>query len=292
MPNNKPLIYGLLAVLCWSTVATAFKIALSLVDLFQLLFVASLTASVLLCAIVLFQGRGQALMTEFRRHWRLTLIAGVLNPVIYYLILFKAYELLPAQAAMSINYTWAIVMAWMAVVFLRQPLIRMDFVAAVICYIGVVVIATGGDLSMLGDTSVTGIGLALLSTVVWAGYWTLNVKDQRSPTTGLCLNFLVALPVTALLCGWLSDFRMEVEGIAASIYVGAMEMAIGFVLWSTALRLTDNASRVSNLIFLSPILSLVFIATILGEPVMASTLAGLVMILLGLVAQQWGHRSN
>ena len=113
-PDKRALTYALTAVLCWSTVATAFKIALSHADLFQLLFISSLTASAILSGIVLVQGRGPLLLEEFRRHWRLTLIAGALNPVIYYIVLFKAYDLLPAQAAMSINYTWAIVMAWMA----------------------------------------------------------------------------------------------------------------------------------------------------------------------------------
>ena len=72
-----------------------------------------------------------------------TLIAGVLNPVIY-LVLFQAYELLPAQVAMSINYTWATVLVS------RQPfpqrLVLVDGIAALVCYSGVFIIATGGQL--------------------------------------------------------------------------------------------------------------------------------------------------
>ena len=51
-------------------------------------------------------------------------------------------------------------------------------------------------------------------------------------------------------------------------------------------QLTDKPIRVSSLIFLAPPLSLVFIATVLGEPVATSTLAGLLLILAGLVGQQ------
>lgn len=284
------MFYGLGAVLSWSTVATAFKIALSLVDTFQLLFFATLTASVILVMLVSFRFGVTTLARNFLSHWKLTLLAGLLNPIVYYNLLFRAYDLLPAQVALSINYTWAIVLTLMAVVFLKQKIQRVDFIAAGVCYAGVVVIATGGNLTSLQVADSMGVMLALLSTFVWAAYWILNVKDGREPMVGLCLNFLVALPVTAFACYLFSDFEVPVKGLLAASYVGMAEMAAGFLFWSAALKLSSNASRVSNLIFLSPFISLVFIHFILEEPVTAATIAGLVLIVAGLVTQQLVHQ--
>ena len=42
-----------------------------------------------------------------RRDWQQSLLPGLLNPCLYYLVLFKAYELLPAQQAQALNYSWA-----------------------------------------------------------------------------------------------------------------------------------------------------------------------------------------
>ena len=67
-------------------------------------------------------------------------------------------------------------------------------------------------------------------------------------------------------------------------------MAIAFLFWSSALKLTNNASRVSNLIFLAPFVSLVIINRVLGEEIYATTLAGLVLIVSGLLFQQYVHR--
>ena len=284
------MLFGLGAVLSWSTVATAFKIALSLVDTFQLLFLATLTASVILVSLVLLKFGVTTLVRNFRSHWRLTLLAGLLNPIVYYNLLFRAYDLLPAQVALSINYTWAIVLTLMAVVFLKQKIQRVDFVAAGVCYSGVVIIATGGNVTSLQVADTLGLVLALLSTFVWASYWILNVKDGREPMVGLCLNFLVALPVTALGCFVFSDFDVPVEGLLAASYVGMAEMAAGFLFWSVALKLSNNASRVSNLIFLSPFISLIFIHFILEEPVTVATLVGLALIVAGLVTQQVVHQ--
>ena len=70
------------------------------------------------------------------------------------------------------------------------------------------------------------------------------------------------------------------------IYVGLFEMGITFVLWLSALKLTQNTARVSNLIFASPFISLVLLANIIGEQIHPTTLIGLMLIVFGLVIQQ------
>ncbi len=287
--NKRALIYAIAAVAGWSTVATAFKLALESADVFQLLFYANLAAVLTLGAYVAITGQAQLLFRSFKMHWKITLIAGCLNPLLYYLLLFGAYDLLPAQVAMSINYSWAIVLTFMATLFLGQKILRTDWIAAFLCYFGVVIIAGGGRLDP--ELSVSGIGLLLagLSTIAWAAYWTMNVRDPREPAIGLTLNFLVALPLTLACCLLISDLYLPLGGLAASVYVGVVEMGVGFLLWSLALRSTDNTSRVSNLIFLSPFLSLLFIYWLLGEAILPSTLMGLVIIISALLLQQYFH---
>ena len=63
-------------------------------------------------------------------------------------------------------------------------------------------------------------------------------------------------------------------------------MGLAFVLWMGAMKATTSTLRISSLIFLSPPLSLVLIWVILGEPVKAYTLIGLVLILFGLWLQR------
>ncbi len=295
MPNpttsqQKALLYGLAAVACWSTVATAFKLTLAELDVFQLVFFSTLTASLTLTGTVAATSGLPSLVKDLKEHWRITLAAGLMNPMLYYVILFQAYDLLPAQVAMSINYTWAIVLSLMAIVFLGQKILAADIGAAVICYGGVFVIATQGDITSFGDVSLAGIGLALLSTVIWAGYWTLNVADKRESLNGLCLNFLLALPLSLLACLLFSDLNVTMKGVGGALYVGLVEMAIAFLLWSRALKLTTNAARVSNLIFLAPFVSLVIINQLLGEPLFITTFIGLVLIISGLLYQQAMHR--
>ena len=194
--------------------------------------------------------------------------------------------------AQPINYTWALTLAWLSVPLLGQKLTWRDAVAGLVCYAGVVVISTGGDLSSWRQTSLPGVALALGSTLIWALYWIANTRSDLDPVAGLFIGFVTALPLTAGVTALFSDFRWDGPGWLGAAYVGAVEMGFTFVLWLTALRLTDRTARIANLIFLAPFLSLVFINFVLGETVVPGTLVGLVLIVGGLMFQARGKESS
>ncbi|MFT4635287.1 MAG: drug/metabolite transporter (DMT)-like permease [Arenicella sp.] len=213
-----------------------------------------------------------------------------MNPTLYYLLLFSAYDALPAQEAQALNYTWAIVMTLLAVPLLGQRLGRFDLAAAALCYFGVLMIATRGDVLGLNFANIKGVLLALASTVVWSLYWILNQKDQRQPVVGLCLNFSFALPIIIIVAYVTGDlaalFNSPWQALAGGFYVGIFEMGLAFILWLNAMKLAENTAKVANLIFISPFVSLVFISILLDEAILASTLVGLCLIIAGLLLQQ------
>ena len=283
--DRAAMLYGLGAVALWSTVATAFKVALSYMSPLELIWVASAVSWLLMGTLVTHQG---LLKSALRHGWRTAAWAGLMNPLAYYLVLFGAYDRLPGQEAMALNYTWALAMAFLAVPLLGQRLTRIDVLAGLIAYAGVWVIATRGQVFDVAFADPLGVGLALASTVLWALYWLLNVRDRRPPLVAQWQNFTVGLPLLTLLMllgpgftwsGW--------EAVGAGVYVGLFEMGIAFVLWQLAIHRVSRTARVSNLIFLSPPVSLLLLYLVVGEPILASTLVGLVLILGGLGLQQW-----
>ena len=285
--DRQALLYGLAAVLAWSTVATAFKLALRELDVLQLVAYSACFSALALFAILAWQGRLPLLREYAGATPGYFLLMGLVNPVLYYLVLLHAYDLLPAQQAQAINYTWAITLALLAVPVLGHKLTRRDLLALVLGYSGVLIIATRGRVFQLEFDSLAGVGLALLSTLIWALYWLLSTRNRRDPVACLCLNFAVAAPVALALCAVFSSLAPPGwRGLAGAAYVGLFEMGVTFALWSTALRLSTGVSRIGNLIFLSPLVSLVFIATILGEPIHPATLVGLALIIPGVLLQQ------
>jgi hypothetical protein len=289
--QRRAMLFGLGAVLLWSTVATAFKLTLGYYTPLQMLLMACLTSVGVLALILTVQGRLTGVFRLSRRQYLQSLALGLINPFLYYLLLFGAFDRLPAQEAQPINYTWALVLAYLSVPFLGHSLRMADILAGLVCYGGVVVIATRGNLSDLTFSDPVGVTLAIASTLVWAGYWILATRDHREPVAGLLLNFLFGLPFILLVTWWQDGLPpLASGGFAGSLYVGIFEMGLAFVLWSRAMKLATNTARVSNLIFISPFLSLVFIYLILGEVILASTWIGLILIVAGLWVQQSGSK--
>ncbi|WP_144823482.1 DMT family transporter [Marinobacter piscensis] len=281
------MLYGLGTVLLWSTVATAFKLALADLAPVQMLLIAC-TASVLVMAgILMAQKRWHLVFALSKKQYVQSFGMGLINPCLYYFFLFGAFDRLPAQEAQPLNYTWALVLAYLSVPFLGHRLRKLDIFAGLVCYAGVVVIATRGAVTSLSFSDPLGVSLAIGSTLIWASYWIIATRDTRDPVVGLFLNFLSGLPVIALICWWTQGLALPLTGsLLAALYVGVFEMGIAFVLWSYAMKKAENTSRVSNLIFISPFLSLVFIYFILGEHILPSTYIGLVLIMGGLWLQQ------
>ncbi|HET8800033.1 MAG TPA: DMT family transporter [Marinobacter sp.] len=288
MTNQKQaMLYGLATVLLWSTVATAFKLSLRELAPVQMLLVACASSVVVMMVILLLQRRWSLVFSLTRKQYVQSFGMGLINPCLYYFVLFGAFDRLPAQEAQPLNYTWALVLAYLSVPFLGQRLRRLDVIAGLVCYAGVVVIATRGAVMSLEFSDPLGVSLAIGSTLIWASYWILATRDERDPVVGLFLNFLFGLPVIAVICWFTTGLPVALSGgLAAAVYVGVFEMGIAFVFWSYAMKKAENTSKVSNLIFISPFLSLIFIHFILGEQILPSTYVGLVLIVAGLWLQQ------
>ncbi|MEI2564307.1 DMT family transporter [Vibrio metoecus] len=294
MNEKRALGLGLASVLLWSTVATAFKLTLAELNPLQMVTVASIVSALALLVICAAMGKLKLIVPTLLANPFYYLLLGLINPLAYYLILFKAYSLLPASQAQAINYSWAITLTLMAALFLGQRIRKQDWIACVMSYLGVVVIATKGDLLGLQFESPLGVGLALLSTLLWAGYWILNTKNKADPIVGVLLGFLLAIPFALALC-WYENLNWQgitTQGWLAVTYVGLFEMGITFVLWLSALKNTQNTARISNLIFASPFISLFLLSTIIGEAIHPTTLIGLVLIIAGLIVQQWKGKAN
>ena len=286
--QTKAYIYAISAVLLWSTVASAFKITLRYVDFLQMLCGASIVSIVFLFLTLLFDKKLSVFKTYSKRDYFSSAMLGFLNPFLYYVILFKAYSVLSAQEALTLNYTWPIMIVILSIPLLKQHITVKSVCAVIISFTGIFVIATGGDVLGFRFTSGTGVALALSSSVVWALFWIYNVRDRRNEVAKLFLNFVFGSAFILVTVILFSEVKLPgAAGLIGVMYVGLCEMGITFILWLKALRLSSTTAQVSNFIYASPFISLVFIRILVGERIVISTVAGLMLIIAGILFQHY-----
>jgi drug/metabolite transporter (DMT)-like permease len=286
-----------MAIGCWSTIGSAFKLTLRFTEPAGLLLISSVVAVFVLGTILASKGKWPPWIGQTKAHVLHSAVLGLLNPFLYYLVLLKAYDILPAQMAGTLNYAWPLVLVLLSVPILKQPISALSFVAILISFIGILIISmqpetgalsAGDQDNFLTGNQITGVILAVGSALFWALYWIYNLKDDRESLDKLFLNFSFGAIYTLIFVvlrggvtfhGW--------QAIAGGIYIGLFEMGITFVLWLNALKFSSTTAKVSNLIYLSPFISLIFIHFTVGEPITFSTVTGLILIVAGILFQQY-----
>ena len=290
---RKAYVFAILAVLFWSTSPTAFKLGLRHLDTWQLLTGATLSSTLVLGIMTLLRGNLPSLRSFTRKDLLFSALMGLLNPVAYYLILFKAYTILPAQVAQPLNMVWPIVLVLLSILMLGQRISWLSIGAMVLSFSGVVVVSLQGGSASQDPQNRLGIILALSSSVVWAFYFIFNTRDRRDPVARLFLNFAFAsgyLLLGGILLG--QSLPDSAEGWYASLYVGVFEMGVTFVLWLMAIRLAPSSDRISNLVYIAPFLNLFLASQILDERIYMTTLLGIILLVSGILIQNTARRNG
>ncbi len=284
--NQKSIIFAIISVFFWSTVATAFKIALNFVTPFQLLAYSSFFSSIILLITLLSQGKLKSLLSISKKDILASVAIGFLNPFLYYLVLFKAYSLLPAQEALALNYTWAIVLTILTSIFQKKKITFISYLALVISFFGVLVIISKGNILTLKPSNTIGAVLALSSSLVWGFSWVMNIASKVDDEIRLFLNFSFGALFSFLFLNLTNQFIIpKTFSFLSILYVSLFEMSITFILWNKALKKAPNPAKVNNLIYASPLISVFFINLILGESIFWFTILGLILIILGILVQ-------
>ena len=164
---------------------------------------------------------------------------------------------------------------------------KKSFLALFISFTGVYIISSQGRLLNPGELNIEGVILATGSSVFWALYFLFNVRDKRDEAVKLFLNFLFGtayLLIYLLISGrWPEEISLK--GVLASAYVGVFEMGITFFFWLKALTMAKTTDKISNLVYLAPFISLLFLHFFIHEPVFYTTPAGLLLIISGILIQ-------
>lgn len=291
--SPQAFIYASLSVVLWGTIPTAFKIALAELSIVTMLGITTLVSTAVLFVIMILTGKICLLRETTVRELLWSALFGLITPVGYYMILLTAYSRLPGQVAQPINMIWPIILVFFSIPLLGQRIPARSFIALFISLTGVYIIASQGAPLSPGRSDTTGVMLALISGVLWALYFVLNVRDRRDESVKLFTSFLFGSAYMLILMAAGGSFSQPVtlKGAAASVYCGFFEMGITFWLWLKALQLSETTDKVSNLVYFAPFISLILLHFIIDEPIYYTTPVGLLLIIGSVIFQNRAKRA-
>ncbi len=285
--NNtaKSVFFLGLCILSWGLIPVVTKYILIELNNLQMLFYSTIFSCTVMGGIVLFQKKTSVLATYSIYDYAKVGVLGFLGTYLYYVLLYGALALTSASEGFILAYTWPMLVIILAFPLLREKLTIKKLCSIFISFLGIMVIVTHGSIFTLSFTSLQGDILALGGACVFALFSVLGKKYQYDQVVSVFIYFVTALVFITPTLLLFSSLKMPSFHVWLWLLLnGFLVNGVSYIFWFKALEYGDT-SVISNALYLTPFLSLVYIALFLGEQILLSTVVGLVIIVVGIVLQ-------
>ena len=285
MTKNISYIFVIAAALLWGSTPAVGKLLFANLDSLQVLFFNSLFAFLGLFIFLLFQRKISVIRTYVAKDYFTLTWMGFLGAFLYTLFFFIALWFLSAQEAFIINYLWPVMAVIFAAVILKEKINLRKAVGLLSSFIGVAIVVTQGNFLALHFNSVAGVLFAIAGAVVLGLFWVLDKKQNYDKIISITFYYFVSSVLALATVLVFSEIpAMTTRQILGLIWLGTFTSGFAFVFWTLALKYGDTA-KMSNMIFLTPFVSLVYIHFLVGEKILISSIIGLIIIVSGIVIQ-------
>ncbi len=281
---KKTYIYAATSIFLWSTVATVTKLLLGSFNSFQILAVSTFFGALFLLAVNTVTGNIKKLKEYRLKDYLTTVLIGLPGTFFYYIFYYTGASMMPASQAFIVNYLWPIMSVAFACLLLKEKLTLRKGIAIGLSFVGVMIV-TGKDLLQFRVETLLGALLCILGAVSYGAFTALTRKVQYDKRISMMLYYTTSFVLTTvinLVSG--AAFTITPVQILGLAWNGMFCIATASTLWLYALS-DGQTARVSNLAYITPFLSLVWTGIFLKEELSVYSVAGLLVIMLGIFIQ-------
>jgi len=274
-----------LCILLWASIPVATKKILVELDTLQMLFYSTVLSTLVLGLMLIFQKKTVDLKIYNKSQYSSMFFLGFLGNYMYYIFLYGALSKTTASEGFILTYTWPMLVLILSFVILKDKVTVQKLVGILISFLGIIIITTKGNISTFNLTNLQGDILALSGAFVFALFSVLGKKFNYDKTISVFIYFLSALifiTPTVLIFSKLVFPSFDVW--LWIIYNGIFVNGISYIFWFKALE-GGETHIVSNFLYLTPFISLIYISIFLNEKILISAVVGIVVIVSGVLSQ-------
>ena len=278
-------IYAGISIFLWATISTVTKLLLESINTMQLLLLSSLFAFAFLFIVNCFKKNlGKFKEYSFKDFINMSFI-GLFGVFFYNFFIFLATDRLLAQEAFIVNYLWPIMTVVFACIILKEKITGRKALALILSFFGVVIVLTKCSFANMQLASSSGVIFAVLAAVCYGLFCVLNKKNHYDELFSMMIFYITSIVLCSVYMFISKDLPvMRPSYLLGAGWIGIFTSAIPLTLWAMALR-KGNTAKISNLAFITPFLSLIYIYFILHEPISIYSVIGLVVIVAGIFVQ-------
>mgnify|MGYP000021974965 CR=1 FL=1 len=275
---------AMVLIFIWGSFAAVSRLALNSLDVFQMQFYLFGAAFLALFAWAAVGKKLCCLKGIGPRGWGRLLVLGILSFLYYFLYSFSLSLIDPVDAS-CINYMFPIWITLLAVPINGERMTAGKAISAVLGFAGMVVIVTNGDLTRLRLDNFPGLACAAAASLSWALFSTLGKRGMVEIVAGNFVFAGVGFLLSCILLVLFSGFAVPpLPAFGAILWNGIMNFGVNYFLWFRILK-SSSASFAASMSFITPFVTLAFLAVFAGGEVTWANVLGLAVILAGVAVQ-------
>ena len=281
---KKNHIYALTAVLIWSTLAGVAKMVLNNIPNMQMLSICSFISFAFLLIVNIANGSIKKLVRYKIKDFAKMAGLGLLGTFLYSALYYFGLSQMSSQEACILNYLWPIMLLVFSCIILRERVTVMKVVAMGCSFVGIVILSLGGG-GTDGNT-VLGMMAIVIAAACYGLFSVLNKKASFDQNIAMMIIWLTT-GVLALILGLVTEQWVPIVGTQwiGILWLGIVVQAIAYLIWAIALSGVENTASIANLAYITPFMSLVVSAVLLGEKIEPRAVIALVFIIGGILLQ-------
>ncbi|MDX7987904.1 EamA family transporter [Xenorhabdus sp. 12] len=280
MAKYKYIIYAFSCVLIWSFIPSIARFGQKDMDHFQYLFWSNVLSVLAVFVVALVMGKSwkQLLLIPFPVILKV-LILGALD-CFFYLLLYYGYSIENGVAVLVIQYSWPLMIIGLSFFLFKERLSIRQMIGIAIGFIAVVITFTKGNITEIAVEH----PLALL--LVFSGafcFALMSVLSRQFAIDSYICTFWVFLCSTLVSAVFMFAFsRINVpvgDSLVPTLLNGIILNGVSYIIWFKAMNGPDS-HKTASILFLSPILSMMWIVLFFGDAFVPAYVIGLALVII------------
>lgn len=224
-----------------------------------------------------------------RRHWRLLFMLGLTGAALFQTMVYLGLQFTTAINGLLLNSTAPISMIIVSWLMLREGVTGRQWLGVSVSFVGVIVILTRGEPTLLLDLRLNTGDLILLAAMpLWAVYSAL-LRRRPAEIGDVALVWLIGLstlgPLSLFYIAEIMITGRQVPlnwtTVAVFLYIGTFASVLALLFWNKAVAMV-GPNKSGFFIHLLPAFGTVMAVVFLGESVHLFQLAGIGLIFVGI----------
>ncbi|EJD6079878.1 MULTISPECIES: DMT family transporter [Providencia] len=274
------LMYALACVLIWSFIPIVSRLGQAGMDSFQFLFWSNLISAISVVIVAL--GSGYKVSKLFilpRNTIKKVFILGFLD-CLFYLLLYYGYSIENGIAVLVIQYSWPLIIILLSVVLLKDKLAGRQIVGIIIGFIAVIITFTKGQITQLHVENPTALLLVFSGAFCFALMSVFSRQYSIDPYISTVWLFIFSTLTSLVLLLLFSEVQLPSKAAFwPTLINGILINGVSYILWFKAMN-TGHSAKIASVVFLSPVLSVLWLVLILSDPFEIAYIIGVLLVVI------------